>query len=71
MTPTPNTEESRAEHERVGEERDYAEHRLAALARAVREHEDTARGHVTQSARAHDRRLYRRLREICAERSGR
>jgi len=68
MTPMQFFEGSRTKPERLGEERDLAESRLAALALAVRQHEDTARGQSTSPARAHDGRLYRRLRQICGER---
>jgi hypothetical protein len=56
-----------AKRERLGDERDFAERRLAALAQAVRQHESTGRGHINP-ARPHDRRLYTRLRELCGER---
>ncbi len=61
MTPMWIIEGSRAK-------RDFAERRLAALAHAVRQHEDTGRAHITQGARPHDDRLYKRLRELCGER---
>jgi hypothetical protein len=61
-------EGSRTKPERLGEEHDLAESRLAALALAVRQHEDTARGLSASPARPHDRRLYRRLRQICGVR---
>jgi hypothetical protein len=66
MTPVQFFEGSRTKRERPGEERDLAERRLAALALAVRRHEDTARG---QSASPADRHLYSRLRQILDERS--
>ena len=50
-------EGSRTKRERLGEERDFAERRLAALAHAVRQHGDTGSAHITQGARPHDHRL--------------
>ena len=50
-------------------ERRFADRRLAELAQAVREHEGEIRGPI-QRSRANDRRLYKRLRDICAERIG-
>ncbi len=50
-------------------ERRFADGRLAELARAVREHEGAIRGPI-QHSRPQDRRLYKRLRDICAERIG-
>jgi hypothetical protein len=71
MTPMQIIEGSRSTREGLVEERVFAEGRLLALAEAVRQHEETARGHIAVGARAHDRRLYRRLRDICGARSGR
>jgi hypothetical protein len=68
MTPMQFFEGSMTERGRLGEERDLAESRLAALTLAVRQHEDTARGRSASPARPHDRRLYRRLRQICGVR---
>jgi hypothetical protein len=70
MTPMQFFEGSRTEQERLGEERALAERRLADLALAVRQHEDTARRYIGRGARPHDRLLYRRLRQICDERPG-
>jgi hypothetical protein len=69
MMPMQFFEGSRTKPERLGEERDLAERRLAALALAVRQHEDTARGQSASPARPHDRHLYSRLRQILDERS--
>jgi hypothetical protein len=68
MTPMQFFEGTRTEHDRVGEERAFAERRLADLALAVRQHEDRGRGYVGRGARPHDRVLYTRLRQICGER---
>jgi hypothetical protein len=68
MTPMQFFEGSRTKPERLGEERDLAVSRLAALALAVRQHEDTVRGQSASPARAHDGRLCRRLRQICSVR---
>jgi hypothetical protein len=54
---------------RLVAERRFADRRLAELAQAVREHEGEIRGPI-QRSRPHDRRLYKRLRDICAERIG-
>jgi hypothetical protein len=62
MTPMQIFEGSRIKPE------DRAERRLADLAAAVREHEGTAHSQTTRAIRAHDRSLYRRLRQICGER---
>jgi hypothetical protein len=43
--------------------------RLANLAQAVRQHEDTTRGQIASGVRPQDLRLYRRLREVCGDRS--
>jgi hypothetical protein len=67
MTPMRFFEGSRTKPERLGEERDLAKRRLAALALAVRQHEDTARRQTASPARPQDRQLYRRLRQICGE----
>ena len=69
MTPMQFFEGSRTKPEKPREERDLAEHRLAALALAVRQHEDTARGQSASPARPHDRHLYSRLRQILDDRS--
>lgn len=45
-------------------ERNQAERRLSALAEAVRDHQNNARGQV-RTKRYHDEELYRRLRQIC------
>lgn len=50
------------------QEHDMAMRRLAALTLAVRQHEDADRGRITAISRPHDRRLYRRVRQICGER---
>ena len=68
MTPMQLFEGSRTKQERLGKKHELAERRLAALALAVRQHEDTARGQIASPARPNDRQLYRRLREICGER---
>ena len=67
MTPIQFFEGSKTNRERnpLGDDRDLAERRLAALALAVRQHEDSARSVSTSAARPHDGRLYRRLRQIC------
>jgi hypothetical protein len=52
---------------RLVAERRFADRRLAELAQAIRAHEGEIRGPI-QRSRAHDRRLYKRLRDICAER---
>jgi hypothetical protein len=70
MTPVQSFEGSRTKQERLGEERAFAERRLADLALAVRQHEDAARAYIGRGARPHDRLLYRRLRQICGERLG-
>jgi hypothetical protein len=70
MTPMQFFEGSRTEQERLGEERAFAERRLADLALAVRQHEDAARAYIGRGARPHDRLLYTRLRQICGERPG-
>jgi hypothetical protein len=49
--------------------RELAERRLAALALAVRQHEDTARRQSVIPARPNDLRLYRRVRQIFDEHS--
>jgi hypothetical protein len=71
MTAMQIIEGSRTTREGLAEERELAEGRLLALAEAVRQHEETARGHIAVGARVRDRRLYGRLRDICGERSGR
>jgi hypothetical protein len=68
MTPMQFFEGSRTKPERLGEERELAERRLAALALAVRQHEDAARRQSASPARPYDRQLYRRLRQICGVR---
>jgi hypothetical protein len=67
MTPSQTPGESTA---RLVAERRFADRRLAALAQAIREHEGAIRGPV-QPSRPHDRRLYKRLRDICSERIAR
>jgi hypothetical protein len=68
MTPMQFFEGSSAKPERLRKKRELAERRLGALALAVREHEDAARGQSASAARPHDRQLYRRLRQICGVR---
>ncbi len=68
MTPMQFFEGSRTKPERLGGKRELAERRLADLTLAVRQHEDTARRPNASPARANDRQLYRRLREICGVR---
>jgi hypothetical protein len=68
MTPMQFFEGSRTKPERLGEERELAECRLAALALAVRQHQDAARARSASPARPYDRQLYRRLRQICGVR---
>jgi hypothetical protein len=70
MTPVQFFEGSRTkpEPERLGKKHELAERRLAALASAVRQHEDAARRQSTSPARPNDRQLYRRLRQICGVR---
>ena len=65
MTPMQFFEGSTTEPERLGRKHEQAERRLADLASAVREHENTARRLNASRARPHDRQLYRRLRQIC------
>jgi hypothetical protein len=65
VTPMQFFEGSRTTREGPEEERDLAARRLAALALAVRQHEDTARRQSASPPRPHDGRLYRRLRQIC------
>ena len=69
MTPMQFFEGSRTKKERLGQEHDLAQRRLAALALAVREHQDAARGQIASPDRPRDRTLYRRLRQIFDERS--
>jgi hypothetical protein len=68
MTPMQFFEGSRTKRERLGKKRELAEGRLADLALAVRQHEDTARRQSASPARPNDRQLYRRLRQICGVR---
>jgi hypothetical protein len=68
MTPMQFFEGSMTKPERSGEKHELTERRLAALALAVRQHEDTARRQSASPARANDRQLYRRLRQICVVR---
>jgi hypothetical protein len=68
MTPMQFFEGSRTQPERLGQQGELAERRLAALTLAVRQHEDTARGQSASPARPNDRQLYRRLRQICGVR---
>jgi hypothetical protein len=63
MTPMQIFEGSRIKPE----DPERAERRLADLAQAVRQHEDTARSHPIRQVHAHDRSLYRRLRQICGD----
>jgi hypothetical protein len=63
MTPMQFFEGSKTKPERLGRKRELAERRLADLALAVRQHEDTAR-RLNVSPAANDRQLYRRLRQI-------
>jgi hypothetical protein len=65
MTPMQFFEGSRTKPERLGKKHELAERRLADLALAVRQHEDSARQQSTSPARPNDRQLYRRLRQIC------
>jgi hypothetical protein len=53
---------------RLEQEHDLVTRRLAALTLAVRQHEQADRGRITGISRPHDRRLYRRVRQICGER---
>jgi hypothetical protein len=68
MTPMQFFEGSRTKRERLGKKRELAEGRLADLALAVRQHEDTARRQSASPGRPNDRQLYRRLRQICGVR---
>ena len=68
MTPVQFFEGTRTQQEGTDQQDHLAERRLAALALAVRQHEDAARRRSTSPARSHDRRLYRRLRQILDER---
>jgi hypothetical protein len=68
MTPIQFFEGSRTKRERLGKKRELAEGRLADLALAVRQHEDSARRQSASPARPNDRQLYRRLRQICGVR---
>jgi hypothetical protein len=65
MTPMQFFEGSSTKPERLGRRSEVAERRLADLALAVRQHEDTARRLTASPNRPHDRQLYRRLRQIC------
>jgi hypothetical protein len=65
MTPMQFFEGSRTKPERLGKAHELAERRLAALALAVRRHEDTVRRQSASPVCPHDRQLYRRLRQIC------
>jgi hypothetical protein len=67
-TPIPAMEAPDGAPKRLGREHDLTMRRLAALTLAVRQHEDADRGRITGISRPHDRRLYRRLRQICGER---
>ena len=69
MTPMQFFEGSRTEREKLAKKPDLAERRLAALALAVRQHEDTARRQSVIPARPNDLRLYRRVRQIFDEHS--
>jgi len=68
MTPMQFFEGSRSKPERLEKNHELAERRLAALALAVRQHEDAARRQSASPARPNDRQLYRRLRQICGVR---
>jgi hypothetical protein len=68
MTPMQFFEGSRTKRERLGKKRELAEGRLADLALAVRQHEDSARRQSASPPRPNDRQLYRRLRQICGVR---
>jgi hypothetical protein len=68
MTPMQFFDGSTTKPERLGKRHELAERRLADLALAVRQHEDTARRQSASPARANDRQLYRRLRQICGVR---
>jgi hypothetical protein len=68
MTPMQFFEGSRTRPQRLEGKRDLAERRLAALALAVRQHEDRARRQSASPPRPNDRQLYRRLRQICGVR---
>jgi hypothetical protein len=70
MTPMQIFDGSSTEREIAGKQHRAAERRLADLAHAVRQHEDTTRGQLTSAARPQDGRLYRRLREVCGQQSG-
>jgi hypothetical protein len=67
MPPMQLFDGSRTEQETPGKQRRLTERRLADLAQAVRQHEDTTRGQLTSAARPQDGRLYRRLREVCGQ----
>jgi hypothetical protein len=64
MTPMQFFEGSKTKRERLGKKHELAESRLADLALAVRQHEDSARRQSTSPTRPNDRQLYRRLRQI-------
>jgi hypothetical protein len=66
MPPMQLFDGSSTEQETPEKQRRLAERRLADLAQAVRQHEDTTRG-LTSAARPQDGRLYRRLREVCGQ----
>jgi hypothetical protein len=68
MTPMQIFEGTRNRKEASGQE--FADERLGNLAQAIRQHEGTTRGQVASAARPQDRRLYRRLREVCGKQSG-
>jgi uncharacterized membrane protein len=65
MTPMQIFEGTRNREEASGQELD--DERLGNLAQAIRQHEGTTRGQVASAARPQDRRLYRRLREVCGK----
>jgi hypothetical protein len=67
MPPMQLFDGSSTEPETPGKQHRLAERRLADLALAVRQHEDTTRGQLTSAARPQDGRLYRRLREVCGQ----
>jgi hypothetical protein len=68
MTPVQFFEGTRTQQERTDQRHHLVERRLAALALAVRQHEDAARRRSASPARSHDRHLYTRLRQILDER---
>jgi hypothetical protein len=71
MTPMQIFDGSSTDQETHGRARRVAENRLANLALAVRQHEDTTGRLIASGDRPQDRRLYTRLRQVCGEPSGR